>query len=194
MADINYHAGELTAEEGASSIVMVAISPAGGPTVDGFAIGIHYGSESSAVLTFVKEAEKWLHLKQVLWYGTPSAVRRSMKWTDSCMHEFPFRNKTEKSLKRICKLRMNAGVNDDAWIARNVKPEAKIGYVEQKDRAADAPTEHRARSHTCCELAIYSAMLFASGDADFARISSRHGRDLTWPWPVWVTSDHSCRE
>lgn len=26
--------------------------------VDGFAIGIHYGSESSAVLTFVKEAEK----------------------------------------------------------------------------------------------------------------------------------------
>jgi (+)-neomenthol dehydrogenase len=32
MADINYHAGELTAEEGASSIVMVAISPAGGPT------------------------------------------------------------------------------------------------------------------------------------------------------------------
>jgi hypothetical protein len=33
-------------------------------------------------------------------------------------------------------------------------------------------------------------MLFASGDADFARISSRHGRDLTWPWPVWVTSDH----
>jgi hypothetical protein len=27
-------------------------------SVDGFAIGIHYGSESSAVLTFVKEAEK----------------------------------------------------------------------------------------------------------------------------------------
>ena len=24
---------------------------------------------------------QWLHLKHVLWYETPSAVRRSMKWT-----------------------------------------------------------------------------------------------------------------
>lgn len=32
MTDINYHSGELTAEEGAGSIVMVALLPAGGPT------------------------------------------------------------------------------------------------------------------------------------------------------------------
>lgn len=32
MTDINYDTGELTAEEGASSIIMVALMPVGGPT------------------------------------------------------------------------------------------------------------------------------------------------------------------
>jgi (+)-neomenthol dehydrogenase len=32
MTDINYDTGELTAEEGAGSIVMVSLLPVGGPT------------------------------------------------------------------------------------------------------------------------------------------------------------------